>query len=76
MAWIRWRQTKRGVRLASVQWRDANGRVRSRAVKTSDPRLIEMHKRAIEAREGRGKPLTAVTFDAEDALSALACIQS
>ncbi len=31
-AWIRWRKTKDGVRLASLQWRDADARVRSGSV--------------------------------------------
>ena len=68
MAWIRWRETSRGVRLASVQWRDTKGRVRSKALKTSDPRLVEMHKQAVEARE-EGRALPSVTVNAEEALT-------
>ena len=38
-AWIRWRETKEGARLASLQWRDAEDRVRSEALHTSDERV-------------------------------------
>ena len=67
MAWIRWHTTKRGVRLASVLWRDKDGRTRSRALKTSDPRLIDMHLRSIEHVQ-EGRPLPTLTVDAPEAL--------
>lgn len=41
-AWIRWRETKDGARLASLQWRDADGRVRSEALRTSDERVASV----------------------------------
>ncbi len=67
MAWIRWRTTKSGARLASIQWRDSEGRVRSKALGTSDGRLVKMHLQAVEAeKEGRAQP--TVTVDAQEAL--------
>ena len=68
MAWIRWRRTASGARLATVQWRNDQGRVRSRALKTSDPRIVEMLRRATEATE-EGKALPTITVDAADALA-------
>lgn len=54
MAWIRWRETKGGRRLATVQWRDAAGRVRSQALGTGDEAVAEAHRRGIELTEERG----------------------
>jgi integrase len=40
--WIRWRETKDGARLASLQWRDPDGRVCSEALHTSDERVAKV----------------------------------
>ena len=53
MAWIRWRKTSDGRRLASLQWRDEEGRVHSKALRTSDERIAQMHLRLAERQEGK-----------------------
>lgn len=51
MAWIEWRDRKRG-RRAYVGWRDPTTReVRRRAAGTADPRALEILRRAIERTE-------------------------
>ena len=52
MAWIRWRETREGVALAALQWRDADGRLRSKALRTSDKRLARMHLDALHRELG------------------------
>jgi len=68
MAWIRWRETKDGRRLATLQWRDGNGKVRSQALGTSDERLVQIHLRRASQIEGRKGPRALPTDDPLDAL--------
>jgi len=68
MAWIRWRQTTGGRRLATVQWRGPNGRVRSQALKTSDERLVDIHLRRARQLEGKKGPRSVVSDDPMTAL--------
>jgi len=68
MAWIRWRVTHDGRRLASLQWRDGKGKVRSQALKTSDERLIQIHLRRASQIEGKRGPRVLPTDDPLEAL--------
>lgn len=54
MAWLRKRHTKDGQTRYAVQWRDDQGKIRSKALPTTDPRLLQIHLRA--ARKQEGKP--------------------
>lgn len=54
MAWLVARRNARGILRFTVCWRDAAGRQRSQAVRTSDRRIAEAHRRRLEvAHEGR-----------------------
>ena len=64
MAWIRWRKTKDGARLASLQWRDAGGRVRSKALGTSDERLAQLHLDALRTQLGQRQRVRPGEVDA------------
>jgi hypothetical protein len=53
MAWIRWRETLEGQRLADIQWRDDLGKVHSKALKTDDEAVAQTYlcgSRALTAR--------------------------
>jgi len=52
MAWIRWRTIEGGTRLAALQWRDGDGKVHSKALRTSDERLAKMHLNALKRELG------------------------
>lgn len=67
MAWIRWRTNARGLRVATVQWRDSDGKVRSRALGTTDERVAEAHRQMVERKE-EGKAAPSGIVDADTAL--------
>ena len=51
-AWIYWRTTKGGARLASVRWYGEDGRQRSKALGISDERVAEVFRKAKERELG------------------------
>ncbi|MDA1194653.1 MAG: hypothetical protein O2894_05660, partial [Planctomycetota bacterium] len=53
-AWIRWRKNRDGIKLASLQWRDAEERIQSQALSTSDERVAHVYLDA--KRRELGKP--------------------
>jgi len=68
MAWVQWRESSDGQRLASVHWRDETGAMRSKAIPTSDPQLVEMHLHQAARLEGEQDPSVRPAEDPLDLL--------
>ena len=52
MAWIRWRTTLKGQRLANLQWRDDLGNVHSKGLRTDNEAVAQTYLRAFERSHG------------------------
>lgn len=69
MAWIRWRTTLKGQRLAYLQWRDDLGEVHSKGLKTDNEAIAKTYLRAFERSHGarRNNPTLKTALDALEA---------
>lgn len=68
MAWIVKRETRGGRTVAHAQWRDRDGKIRSRSLGTADPAVVAMELRLIEQREEGADDGPQLCDDAKQAL--------